>query len=260
MALAAGLQPEEPLGLPGEHLVGRPLEGLASMTNRRPGERQGGSSRASLAAPAAPLDGERDQVQVCRGFTLTQADPLRPASYAASSHLRITPSCPSTTARRRTIGRPRPTHHQPPNPRVLRDDRVSRSAAHWSETRSASRPRGAAGRRRPADPVAPVCVAVVDAVSSKGRRRRPRRGPAPRRRGSGRSRAMSGHGDDLRQPCRCRRGCGEHGDLLAVLVHLDPDTIELRVNREGAVHLGHAGPTSGASRRASAAPVDRPPG
>ena len=33
-----------------------------------------------------------------RGFTFTQAEPRRPASYGASRRLMITPSCPSAIA------------------------------------------------------------------------------------------------------------------------------------------------------------------
>src|SRR5215211_8075942 len=64
-ALPRGLEPEEALGLPGKHLVGHPLEGLAE--HDEPAVRIAGAevevAEPSVATPVAPLGGQDDQIE-----------------------------------------------------------------------------------------------------------------------------------------------------------------------------------------------------
>ena len=116
------LQRQEPLGLPGEHLVGHALERLAEHHEAagRPGRaRRGGCSTASPARRPLPHStASTTRSRVCRGLTLTQPAPRRPASYGASRDLTTTPSWPAATtsanSRRASSGSAvtRARHHQ----------------------------------------------------------------------------------------------------------------------------------------------------
>ena len=132
---------------------------------------------------------------MCRGLTLTQAEPRRPASYGASRRLRMTPSWPSAIAvveeRLRLGGR---GGDQAADAVLLRHRLVEAGQALGERApRSATRPRGAARRRRTGgcrwrrrgSRWSRRCPGRAAAA----RRRRAR---APRRRGSGRSPAACG--------------------------------------------------------------------
>ena len=244
-----------------------PLNVLPSITNPPSGSRAPRWMLESqpLRRPEPHSTASTTRSRVCTGFTLTHADPRRPAAYGEAGSLTTTPSWPASSARSTNASAgPGVSRDQPGGAVCLRDQRVE-----------GGEPLG----HGPVEQVVAVEVEQVEEVRRHVRRRRPSRcatrspgtaaaGPASSSASASPSstsevgRERPRHLDHLRQPggdVLQRAGRDQH--LVVPAVHLDPDPVELGVDRHLAVgdRLGHAlrdrrAPT----RRASAAPDGRP--
>ena len=226
----------EPLGLPGQHLVGHPLERLAQHDEAR---RRSRAPRWMLESqpwrrPEPHSTASTTRSRVCTGFTFTQAEPRRPASYGAARFLTTTPSWPrSSTCETNASASSGSASDQPRHQVLLRHQRGQRLE-----------PLGAGG----VEQVAAVEVEQVEEVGREVRRPRSspcgtrspgtaaagpgRRGRAPRRRGRSRSPGARARRDHLGQPVGdVLQRAGGDDDLVATAVHLDPDAVELGVDR-----------------------------
>ncbi len=221
--------------LPGEHLVGQPLEGLAEhdeATGRIPGaEVQVGQP----AAPAAvsPFGGEDDQVE---GVPWLHLDPGR--------------SAPADVVRRRGrlddhtflsvvegggergLGGRGGVGHGPADPGRVWYGAVERGPTHGAglvdevgavQVQSVKEERAEHTGRKPAGPTGrllersrPPCRVDEEGLAVQD---------------GGPSRQRQGYRDDLRNPAGdVVQASAEDTDVVAVAVHLDPDAVELGVD------------------------------
>ena len=200
---------------------------------------------------------------MCTGLTLTQAEPRRPASYGASIDFTTTPSWPRARASRTKAAATSGSSVVTLGVRC-RSGTSSVSAAQRSVPGRSRRlvPSRWSRSKKYGVTWTPLSMAVRDAVSWKGRGRpssvRASASPSSTNRSAGR---RSRHLDDLGQPVGDhveRAGGDDH--VVAVLVDLDPDAVELGVDRDRVHRRPWPSPRPRRARwrRASAAPAGRP--
>ena len=247
----------EPLGLPGEHLVGHALERLAEHHEAVALVGAGAEvdvGQPALAPAAAPLDGQHDEVE---GVHRLDLDPGGAATTGVVRARR-----PTSRPRPRGRGRGRPRT----NSSACSGESVTRLGVRCcSGTRSASAAqRSVPGRSSRLVPSrwsrskkygvtwTPLSMAVRDAVSWNGRGRPSSvegQRLAVEHEPLGRQRAHDV--DHLGQPVGDHvEGAGGDQHVVAGLVHLDADAVELGVDRDGAAAgLGHRRGHVGRARR-----------
>ena len=270
------LELQEPLGLPGQHLVGHALERLAE---HHPAARLGVAGaevdvgEPALAAAAAPLDGEHDEVE---GVPRLDLDPARAAAAGVVGRVQRLHHDALVTGRRP----PRRTAGRASSGSVV-TVRGTTSAGRQARRPAGRTARGRGSRRGPRRRRAARRRSTTSAAP-------PRAGP-PRRRGSPCARPSPGRGaarpsgvSAIASPSSTSVCAGSAATAsttsgtrsvissrlrvntctsTVVLVHLDADAVELAVDRDrGAVgarlghRLGHLGGAGGEHR------PDRPSG
>ena len=192
--------------------------------------------------------------RVWTGLTFTQAAPRRPAAYGASAALTTTPSCPSDrtwSANARAASGSVPRHR---GTRCSSGTSASSAAQRSVAGRSSrSRPsRCSTSKKYGVTAVMPSALDAVRAAVSWNGRGRPAASSASASPSSTSSSAAKDRTTSTTSGSRWvmssrLRVAIEH--LVAAAVHLDPDAVELGVDRQGAVHLGQRRVQVGCRRR-----------